>query len=560
MGDLCSSDDKWEWQGIVFMSSQALYSPPAGRLSIPMIIRIGVTGHRRLEKEQAVRQGIRRVLTGLDRVLAHTPHSYVAISPLAEGADRLVVNEVLEWKGTGETAAPGLEAVLPLPESEYVRDFAAPESQDQFRSLRERASTIQTMDAVQDRQVAYERAGHYVVDHCDMLIAIWDGKPEAGRGGTAAIVEYARGAGRTIAWINSENGHVNQEKGQERIFNSMACLDAFNAEHLSNPQVQLAVEAQSRVLEEQASESKLPHELLGPFSKNLLSYFTRADLLAQRYQGRQVKAGSAIYALATAAVATSTLQTLFFPELFQLVWFEVAEMAIILCLMAAAHLGDWHRKWIDYRFLAESLRVAPFLSIAGVASTLPKPPPYLRLADRPDEWMTRAFERIWDNRTRMNVEYEIPLVPLKEFLLRGWVGAQIAYYLKASKRQGRRHEQLSRAGQIVFLLTLVAAAIHATGWGELLLQALHPNMLAWVAIVLPAIGGALGAIHMQREYLRNAERYIHMARYLSTLDEEIKQAPNRASLTSTLERANKVLLLENQDWRVLILSQELHAP
>lgn len=525
-----------------------------------MIIRIGVTGHRRLENEQAVRQSVKQVLTGLDRVLAHTPHSFVVVSPLAEGADRLVVNEVLDWKATKEIVASSLEVVLPMPELEYVRDFASLESQQEFQSLLERASSKQTMGAVADRDAAYERAGHYVIERCDMLIAIWDGKPAAGRGGTAQIVEYARGAGRTIAWINSENGEVKQEGREDRIFDSMEYLDAFNAEHLANSQVQLAVEVQSRILAEQARESRLPHELLEPLREHLLPNFIRADLLAQRYQGRHVKAGTAIYALAAAAVATVTLQTLFFPELFQLVWFEVAEMAIILLLMAAAHLGDWHRKWIDYRFLAESLRVALFLSIAGVECRLPRPPPYLRLAQRPDEWMARAFEQIWKTRTRMNAECEIPLVSLKEFLLRGWVGDQSSYYVRASKRQGRRHTQLSRAGETVFVLTLVAAAFHATGWGELWFPALQPNMLALVAIVLPAIGGALGAIHMQREYLRNAERYVHMARYLSTLDEEIKQAPNRASLTSTLEKANKVLLLENQDWRVLILSQELHAP
>jgi hypothetical protein len=38
---------------------------------------------------------------------------------------------------------------------------------------------------------AYAAVGRYVVDHCDVLIAVWDGKPSASRGGTAEIVRYA---------------------------------------------------------------------------------------------------------------------------------------------------------------------------------------------------------------------------------------------------------------------------------------------------------------------------------------------------------------------------------
>jgi hypothetical protein len=34
------------------------------------------------------------------------------------------------------------------------------------------------------REAAYEAAGRYVVDHCDLLIAVWDRKPAQGRGGT----------------------------------------------------------------------------------------------------------------------------------------------------------------------------------------------------------------------------------------------------------------------------------------------------------------------------------------------------------------------------------------
>jgi hypothetical protein len=56
------------------------------------------------------------------------------------------------------------------------------------------------------REEAYERAGHEVVARCDVLIALWDGAPPRGRGGTAAIVEHARALGRRVEVICVERG------------------------------------------------------------------------------------------------------------------------------------------------------------------------------------------------------------------------------------------------------------------------------------------------------------------------------------------------------------------
>ncbi len=46
------------------------------------------------------------------------------------------------------------------------------------------------------------KVGHYVLDNCDVLIAIWDGEPSRGQGGTAEIVEKARAMGRKLYWIH----------------------------------------------------------------------------------------------------------------------------------------------------------------------------------------------------------------------------------------------------------------------------------------------------------------------------------------------------------------------
>jgi len=178
-------------------------------------IRIGVTGHRTIKDPEAVARKIREILN--DRVWEMfdpplrikdpvTPLAFTVLSPLAEGADRLVAKEVLK------IADSELEVVLPLAKEDYLLDFSTPESKAEFQQLLDRArKTTLLREAGPEtgldevRAKAYESAGRYVVDHCDLLIAIWDGKPARGRGGTAEIVAYARNKGRPLVIVSTDN-------------------------------------------------------------------------------------------------------------------------------------------------------------------------------------------------------------------------------------------------------------------------------------------------------------------------------------------------------------------
>jgi hypothetical protein len=193
-------------------------------LQIPIAVRIGVTGHRKLANEGLVREGVRRVLTRLDESLAHTPHVYVAVSPLAEGADRIVAHEVLQWQGTNCRASE-LEAPLPMPADEYAKDFATPESKAEFRQLLAVASRSIVLDSDADKvnkydadtdevrnrkaenhRHAYRRVGLWVAENCDVLIAIWNGNKARGVGGTAEILEFSATISRSVVWIDFETG------------------------------------------------------------------------------------------------------------------------------------------------------------------------------------------------------------------------------------------------------------------------------------------------------------------------------------------------------------------
>jgi len=331
---------------------------------------------------------VKQVLTKLDNSLIHIPHTFIAVSPLAEGADRLVAKQILNWPVSDKKNISNLEVVLPMPEEDYLQDFKTQESKEEFKNLLKLAISTQIFNKKASRSDNYNKAGQFVVQNCDVLIAIWDGEPAEGTGGTAEIVAYARKKGRYIFWIDSKDGEIHEE-GQfdSHLLVSIENLKEYNNEKLNHSDLSSAVKSLSKNLGNEAITANLSPNLLEPLREHLLPQFVRADLLAQRYQSRYMKTGIAVYALATIAVATVTIQTLFYADHPEILLLEVAGMAIIIMLLLISLKGEWHRKWIDYRFLAERLRAALFLSIANIECEPPKPLPHLSISHRPDEWM-----------------------------------------------------------------------------------------------------------------------------------------------------------------------------
>ena len=65
------------------------------------------------------------------------------------------------------------------------------------------------------------------VDGSDVLIAVWDGEPARGRGGTAEVVAYARSLGKPVVLIDSNTLEVTRENLQKlaRTDESLAKLN-----------------------------------------------------------------------------------------------------------------------------------------------------------------------------------------------------------------------------------------------------------------------------------------------------------------------------------------------
>lgn len=154
---------------------------------------IGVTGHRTLENPKPIIAGVDKALDTIKT--AFNADRMAILSPLAEGADRLVADRALAIGGIK------LIAILPMPIEIYQEDFQSSSSRVEFHDLLQHADAVIELPRTIKREESYRDAGEYLVAHCDVLIAIWDGLPARGPGGTAEVVALARDRNLPMAWI-----------------------------------------------------------------------------------------------------------------------------------------------------------------------------------------------------------------------------------------------------------------------------------------------------------------------------------------------------------------------
>lgn len=176
---------------------------------------IGVTGHRVIVHLEPVSIGVDKALRKIRK--SFPGEGLTIVSPLAEGADRLVVLRVMEMEDVH------LIVPLPLEMNDYLSDFKAESSKMDFLHLLNRADKVVNLPPGQDRTASYLAAGLYVLENCDVLITVWDGQPAQGPGGTGQIVADARDRMMPIAWVyageqNPRSGSISRKNPGEVIY------------------------------------------------------------------------------------------------------------------------------------------------------------------------------------------------------------------------------------------------------------------------------------------------------------------------------------------------------
>jgi hypothetical protein len=192
--------------------------PPRPRFTV----RVGITGHRPNKLYgpivETIEDQLSRVFKGIEEAASDlwkanaalystdTPQ-FRLLSNFAAGADQLAVS-----------ACPAgwlIEAILPFPKDEYLKDFSESVSGDNRDGRKEFLESLQKASSVtqlplrnsERRTQGYLDAGSYLLRQVDLLVSVWDGMaPEPG--GTGALVKEAHQGGIPVIWLSTVSNHV----------------------------------------------------------------------------------------------------------------------------------------------------------------------------------------------------------------------------------------------------------------------------------------------------------------------------------------------------------------
>ncbi|HZG06071.1 MAG TPA: hypothetical protein VE546_21250 [Streptomyces sp.] len=144
-------------------------------------MRLGITGHRGLP--EPVAEDVRTALRA--EVRRYRADDLVGVSCLADGPDTWFAEAVLDHGGR-------IEAVLP---AEAYRGDLPEWHHPAYDDLLRRAAEVHHTGLLESGPHAHQAGSEVLVGLVDELLAVWDGRPARGYGGTADVVAHARRVG-----------------------------------------------------------------------------------------------------------------------------------------------------------------------------------------------------------------------------------------------------------------------------------------------------------------------------------------------------------------------------
>jgi hypothetical protein len=544
-------------------------------------IVIGVTGHRHLRDADlpCYRAQVIELFELLRQRYPATPLR--VISALAAGADRVVAQVALER---------GYEFVVPLPlePEDYERDF--PDSVAEFRAILERVSpervfvwprpTVPTDStwcetrAERDRQ--YREVGAFVAQQSHILLAIWDGVPNETSAGTAAVVALKLGradAGHTAARTGldpDDSGpvfHVHAVRsGSEAevsqraewlfphdnnaaLFHTVCSrIDRFNSE---------AAHAHIRSQVPEAAASLLPGmDASAGGDRALARAFACADRLAAHYQ-------RITHRVLRVTLLLAALLALIFEVYAEVLPLRVVPLGYLLCFALLTLVLIWHRRldaqgrYLDYRALAEGLRVQFYWRLAGLTDNASSS--YLRKQLDELRWIREAL--------RATGAVPPPSTAQSGLALKCWIQDQAAYYGTSARLHERRTLQLERWSRVFLALGLLAAFSLVVFWQPLeRLATLHH----WTVLImgLAPVGAALweaygersGARTQANQYARFAAIFRRAERIIVRLELDPATPSRHHAEWALLRELGREALIENADWVRLLRDRPIALP
>lgn len=574
---------------------------------------LGVTGHRHAhlgdERIARLRVEVGSVLQAVEQHFAQVAE-FRLVSSLASGADSVAADLALDMGWT-------LHAVLPAPREAYARDFADGEERAGFlRRLAAAAAAFELPCAEPSADAPhYERAGRVMLDQCDLLLALWDGQPARGRGGTAQIVAEAVSRHIPVLHVHADGCEdtVTLWSGFDR--HGLACTEIATvgrAELGRLPELAAAM----RVAAEQRGAAP-PRRGGGPawlyplflaamgvrrvrasdfrpvdpsrmraamtaatepicarsgafgdrLRETLAPRYARADAEATA-MGQLYRSGFVANFSLSALAVMLALAGLMVPPVLKPV-LSAGEVGAVAAILWLTHVGrgrGWHRRWIEQRHLAERLRCLALAAQLGDLS-----PSFGRIETGADAELRGLARALGLPSVRVDGDY----LACVRAGLTAMLDDQVAYNFANARRMHRLDHRLHRIGTLLFALgaavtlcvLLLEIGVHATGSHRL--EALSPHVTLGATVLsafLPAIGAAIYGIRMQGDFSGVAARSHVLAEALASLragadaHEATSEDAAFDQLRQFIGRATGLMNAELADWRTAHSARPLTLP
>ena len=579
----------------------------------PVPLVIGVTGHRDLHPEQVatLEERVARVFAEVRSECRFTP--LLLLTALAEGADQLAARVAVREK------VP-LVVVLPMEREEYERDFETPVALDEFRLLMRQAEVVHYAFGKEDPYGAgaYSNAGAYIVANCDLLVALWDGHDDRNKpGGTANVVrwqqhglppDYTRTRGPLDPAGSGPVRHIRVRRAEA----APACVDEWLLEPgMPDREVPSTCAPSGPDLDGEIKRSPWLGDLDWPvreqihgFNRDAVALHDRltdveSDALRELKEGYPGPIPDAAQRTERTLARCDALATFFGRARMRAIWstFGWAAAAILLFTTFAHPLHHWlflllgylvcfvvalwsaHRvrtlrleeKHLDYRALAEGLRVQLYWELAGIRKSVTEY--YLRNQRTELAWIPRAIRALcvwWGLPARAA---EASSAKALEAVENAWVVSELKFFSPRIERMHDRLHRLEWVSTLLFKVALVGAAVlfvglvsqnHALVWHVEHGKSV-PAWFEWTIAALAILAIAAGfcrAFAEKMGYAAQIRRYEWMAglhdRVKRAFDEPTFDDPER--MREMLVDLGRYALIENAEWLRIHREHPLEVP
>ncbi len=465
---------------------------------------VGFTGHRNLGDPETAARAIRALLKRLS-----TDHGPLAVaSSAASGADTLFLEEA-------ERCELPLFLVLPFSVERFREDFE-PNDWARVPAQLERALHVDVVGETESVTEAYMESGIRVVDQADVLIALWNGKPAGGEGGTADVVSYARRLGKPVITIDPDSAATAEERIEQlRAASAPAAVDTRES-----------VAQCFEKLDRDATRE-------GPRTRHFVLQVILIHL------------GAAAVGLLPAVLGWHDLPLQ--------IALGIEVVALVLALALTFPQRHAHDAWIRTRFEAEMCR--SFLAIWNLTRRIGQLPRFAY------PWSRRLYRNLriaW----YLDRKAALSLSDARDRYLKTRVQDQADYFRKNYSRATRRVLALKRSAQTAtvgaILMGLVALGLSVFSRSKPPGVYLSAKLLA---LLLPLVNAAALSIMVANDLGRRATRYRQMADVLDSAAERLETTQTWPGLWRIVTETEEVLLQEVSEWQTVTqVTGESHGP